>query len=257
MTTRFANCSTKTWCALLHNMGLVDFGTDGKDQDSLVLRTGPDVESCEQAGQRHIRFRIVPLREQGSTTGVIIVGSDVSRLVEAEEALEKSAAERVALEATARAAREASRLKTAFTTTMSHEIRSPIAGMIGVFELLLADSRLPPSAHVLVEKGLQTGELLLDIVGRVLDFGKIEAGKLEIETKPFKLSELVADTSVFSMQAEKRSLEFKQEIGPYFAGPVRGDRIRVRQVLFNGLSNAIKFTKHGMLRFLLSSDLVN
>lgn len=219
-------------------------GLTMRRQHSLVLRTGPDDER-EDHKTRHIRYRLVPLRENGTTHGVIVVGSDVSRVVEAEEALEKSAAERVTLEASARAAREASRLKTAFTTTMSHEIRSPIAGMIGVYELLLADTRLPASAHALVEKGLMTGELLLDIVGRVLDFGKIEAGKLEIESKPFVLSELVADTSVFTMQAEKRGIVYRQNVGKLFDGQVRGDRIRVRQVLFNGLSNAVKFTKQG------------
>lgn len=100
--------------------------------------------------------------------GVIIVATDVTDLLAAEAALQQADLERAQLLASETAAREASRLKTAFVTNISHEIRTPIAVMIGIAEILLADGSLNEHQHDLVRKSLQSGEMLLELVGMVL-----------------------------------------------------------------------------------------
>lgn len=101
-------------------------------------------------------------------SGVVIVASDVTDLVAASLALQKADLERAQLVASETAAREASRLKTNFVTNISHEIRTPIASMIGIAELLLADPTLTKDQHQLVEKCLYSGDILMELVGMVL-----------------------------------------------------------------------------------------
>ncbi|KAG9021496.1 hypothetical protein FRB95_002039 [Tulasnella sp. JGI-2019a] len=124
---------------------------------------------------RHYRYRLAPLYGQEeaeetikSAIGVIIVVGDVTESVAAEAALQQAELERKSLMASETAAREASKLKTHFVTNISHEIRTPIAHMIGISELLLADPALNKSQHRLVEKCLHSGEILLELVGMVL-----------------------------------------------------------------------------------------
>lgn len=101
-------------------------------------------------------------------SGVVIVASDVTDLKAASLALQKADLERAQLVASETAAREASRLKTNFVTNISHEIRTPIASMIGIAELLLSDPTLNKEQHHLVEKCLYSGDILLELVGMVL-----------------------------------------------------------------------------------------
>lgn len=100
--------------------------------------------------------------------GVIVVASDVTDLIVAERALKRADLERAELVASETAAKEASRLKTSFVTNISHEIRTPIAGMIGIAELLLADPTVGAAHRRLLDKSLQSGEILLELVGMVL-----------------------------------------------------------------------------------------
>ena len=122
---------------------------------------------------------ITPLRKVAGDAieGVVIVMTDITDVKEAEEALKKSNEEQSRLLASETAAKEASRLKSEFTANLSHEIRTPITGMLGMSELLLEED-LTPSQHESVRKILKSGEILLKMVGDVLDIGKVEAGKL-------------------------------------------------------------------------------
>lgn len=83
--------------------------------------------------------------------------------------------------------------------------------------------------------------------------GKVEAGKLAVERCPFRLAEVVADAALFSVIAQQKGVEFVEDVGSFYPGILSGDRLRLRQVLANGLSNAVKFTKRGWYRLLLSS----
>ncbi|KAG9014730.1 hypothetical protein FRB94_010577 [Tulasnella sp. JGI-2019a] len=212
-------------------------------------------ENKVESHGRHYRYRLTPLYGQGevdemvnNAIGVIIVASDVTEFVAAEVALQQAELERTSLMASETAAREASKLKTHFVTNISHEIRTPIAHMIGISELLLTDPALNKSQHRLVEKCLHSGEILLELVGMVPDMGKVEAGKLELEQNLFSLSDVVADAELFALAAQKKGLEFIQDISPsLFSGQLIGDRLRLRQALANFPSNAVKFTSRGSI----------
>ncbi|KAG9013791.1 hypothetical protein FRB94_000771 [Tulasnella sp. JGI-2019a] len=213
---------------------------------------------------RIYRYHLTPLYSQEvddmvkSVIGVIIVASDVTGIIAAAAALQQAEVERTNLMASETAAREASKLKTHLVTNISHEIRTPIAHMIGISELLLVDPTLSTSQRCLVEKCLHSGEILLDLVGMVLDMGKVEAGKLELEQQPFRLSEVVADAELFTLAAQKKGLDFIQDTSPcLFAGQLIGDRLRLRQVLANFLSNAVKFTSRGSITLRMRDELGN
>ncbi|GAA5920152.1 hypothetical protein JCM1841_004467 [Sporobolomyces salmonicolor] len=215
-----------------------------------------------RGGTYFARYRLVPLRgspsipsahpDASAVTGVIIVGNDVTELLCTENALQKSRLEQAQLAASEHAAQEASRLKTEFLTTISHEIRTPIAGILGICELLLADdSELKEMQRSLVKKALRSGEILLELVGAVLDVRKVETGELRLESAPFLLAEAVADAQLFSVAAQKKGIDFVEDISAYYEGPVLGDRLRLRQVLANALSNAVKFTAKGSINLSL------
>ncbi|GAA5938850.1 hypothetical protein JCM3775_003145 [Rhodotorula graminis] len=207
-------------------------------------------------GIRHMRYRIVPLigdpsipvshPDAQAVVGCIAVGVDVSDRVDAENALEDSRTQAAELRGSELAAREANRLKTEFLTTVSHEIRTPIAAVLGICELLLSDSdRLADDQRSLIEKAVRSTEVLLDLVGAVLDFRKLETGELELEREPLALSDVLGDASLFGVLAEKKGLDFIEENSLAYKGALLGDRMRLRQVLSNMLSNSLKFTCEG------------
>ncbi|KPV73466.1 uncharacterized protein RHOBADRAFT_54689 [Rhodotorula graminis WP1] len=208
------------------------------------------------------RYRLVPLHGDPSipashpdakaVSGCIAVGADVTERVRTERALEISRVKAGELAASELAAREASRLKTEFLTTVSHEIRTPIAGILGICELLLADSdRLAEDQRALVDKAVRSGELLLDLVGAVLDVRKVEQGELRLEAAPFALSDALADARLFGVIAQKKGLEFDEQIDIAYKGVLLGDRLRLRQVLANAIGNSIKFTRDGKVTLMV------
>ncbi|ORY89096.1 hypothetical protein BCR35DRAFT_300899 [Leucosporidium creatinivorum] len=225
--------------------------------DSILNEDAPFLEMLldtidEEGDKTYTRYRFVPLRGGPGEpldllTGVIVVASDVTEFHATEEALRESHLEKARLLASETAAKEASRLKTEFLTTISHEIRTPIAGIISICELLASDPTLLDDHRSLVDKAMRSGEVLLELVGMVLDVRKIEVGELTIEEAPFELGQVVADARLFSIVSEQKSVVFNEDIGDYYAGTLLGDRFRLRQVLANALSNAVKFTKQGAI----------
>jgi PAS domain S-box-containing protein len=142
-------------------------------------------------------------------------------------------------------AEAANRAKSAFLAAMSHEIRTPLNGVLGMAQAMAA-GELDPVQRQRVEVIRQSGEGLLAILNDLLDLSKIEAGKLELEARDFDVGELAKGAhSAFSAVADAKGLEFDLVVERSARGVYRGDCMRVRQILNNLVSNALKFTDSG------------
>ena len=167
--------------------------------------------------------------------GLVFVARSLRRRAEAETEL-----------AIARDKAEAgSRLKSEFLANMSHEVRTPLNGIIGMTSLLLA-SPLDDKQREYATMAQTSGESLLSIINDILDFSKIEAGKLELELLDFDLQNVVnSSVALFSETAQSKQIRILHSIDSDLPSAVRGDPTRLRQVLLNLISNAVKFTSNG------------
>lgn len=141
-------------------------------------------------------------------------------------------------------AREANRAKTRFLAAMSHEIRTPLNGVVGVLQLL-RDTPLTDEQRQLVRVAEGSGEVLLTVINDILDLSKVEAGRLELERLDFDLNRVAQEALAnLSAQHSRPGVELILEVddAPLW---VRGDPVRVRQIVLNLLSNAVKFTERG------------
>lgn len=174
--------------------------------------------------------------EEGGDVQIIQAIRDVSQRQSQEADLQRA---RVAAEAGARA-------KAEFLANMSHELRTPLVGILGVHDLLRGDAQLTPDQARLVGLAQESGRSLLTIVNDILDFSKIEAGQLVIESVPFSLRALVEACREFSAEiAQVRDVRFVTEIADDVPDWLLGDPTRLRQVILNLATNAIKFTPAG------------
>jgi signal transduction histidine kinase/DNA-binding response OmpR family regulator len=179
---------------------------------------------------------VVPLRaDNGHLVAAIWVNEDVT--------------ERKRYEETLRAAKEqaesASVAKSQFLATMSHEIRTPMNGVLGMLDLLL-HTPLSEEQHRYTEAARESGEGLLVVIDDILDFSKMEAGKLAIESVDFDLRDLVETVlDLLMRQAQAKGIEISAMIEPNVPTRLRGDSGRVRQIILNLTGNAVKFTEEG------------
>ena len=142
-------------------------------------------------------------------------------------------------------AEESARIKSEFLANMSHEIRTPMNGVLGMLDLL-SETSLSPLQVDWVKTALSSGQVLLEIINDVLDFSKLEADKLEVEHVDFNLIDLVEEVRILlSNRAHSKGLALTCQLPPNMPPCWRGDPMRIRQVLSNLMSNAVKFTEQG------------
>lgn len=179
---------------------------------------------------------------QRTAENIVAMGEEMAEKV---EALEASQAR---LEQARKDAEAASRAKTEFLASMSHELRTPLNGVLGMAQLLRSTALSPEQERfVKVISDSSTG--LLDIIGEILDFSKVEAGHFELSPRPTPLAELLEQiTAPFAYRASMEGLSFAVEGGPFANVEVDVDAVKLRQTLVNLLGNALKFTEEGGVR---------
>jgi len=173
--------------------------------------------------------------EAGNPSGLIAVATDLTERKRLEEALRESEAR----------AHEANIAKSAFLAAMSHEIRTPMIGVTGMVEIL-AHTQLDGDQRRALNVIQSSAESLLQIIGDILDFSKIEAGRLELSPSPVDLRRVVRMTVAnFTGSASSKGLQLSCDVDDRIGPAYRADALRVRQIVSNFLSNAIKFTESG------------
>jgi PAS domain S-box-containing protein len=193
--------------------------------------------TARQGGERiPLSLSVSPIQcRSGEVLGASIIARDISEREQAQQALEQALA----------AARESTELKSRFLANMSHEIRTPMHGILGMSELL-ADTSLSEEQRECVGAIRDSAEALLRLLNDILDLSKIEAGRMELESVVFDPAREVEQAqATLAATAQKKGLRLTAQIESGLCRLVRGDPLRLRQVLLNLAGNALKFTEHG------------
>jgi signal transduction histidine kinase/CheY-like chemotaxis protein len=151
------------------------------------------------------------------------------------------------------AAEAASLAKSEFLANMSHELRTPLNAIMGYAQILKRQDNMTEAQRQQLETVRSSGEHLLMLINDILDVGKIEAQKMELEDLPFDLSALIRQVfNITKLHAEEKDIRFQYEAGTPLPEYVRGDERKLRQILLNLLSNAVKYTKRGSVTMRVS-----
>ncbi len=186
----------------------------------------------------------VILNCEGEASGVLSIGTDITSQKKAEALLIKAKEE----------AELATRAKSDFLANMSHEIRTPMNAIIGFSHLGLEENS-PEKLREYLARVHSSSTNLLGIINDILDFSKIEAGKLELENAPFQLKQLVHDIrDLMEASAEAKGLKLEVSLPGDLPENLLGDSLRLRQVMTNLISNAIKFTDRGMIQCVIKLE---
>lgn len=230
-----------------HSMREIFQGEVLKDISDIVSRMKPAGEGEFYVGNRCYAVTESEVYERDKVTGKTWCFIDMTQTREREKQLEE-------LTQVATAANNA---KSNFLANMSHEIRTPINTILGMDELILREAQ---NLNVLEYAGniQNEGKTLLSLINDLLDFSKIESGKMELTEVEYESSAVVHDVVTnFSIKAEEKGLEFKVDVAGDLPSVFFGDAVRIKQILSNLLSNAVKYTERGTIEFIVEWTLEN
>ena len=209
-----------------------------KEKIESVFKSGKtvhDVELKVSGNDVVVNMGVAPLYESQKIIGAVCALDDITERKRTEKMLIAAKEE----------AEAASKSKSEFLANMSHEIRTPMNGVLGMINLL-SETELSREQREYAETAYGSGELLMSILNDILDFSKIEAGKLEIENANFDLYALIEDVNnLLAERAHSKNNEINYDIDNQVPRFVKGDSVRIKQIIINLIGNAIKFTNNG------------
>ena len=262
--TRFANTAFEEWFGLtpaamrgrtLREVTASHIAASGTDLEAGAALAGHkqhfEREIAKPDGSTgYLDFRYVPDVVNGDTHGFFALATDITERKRFETALAASEARLAAEKARAEAANAA---KSDFLVTMSHEIRTPMNGIIGITRLLLRTG-LDPEQRRFAEAVGVSADQLMHVIDGILDLSRLESGRVDLEDVDFSFTELVTPVrELFSPLALQKGLVLEAAVEPAARRMLRGDPARLRQVILNLLSNALKFTEEGSVSLTVSA----
>ncbi|GAB6180550.1 hypothetical protein JCM14036_18690 [Desulfotomaculum defluvii] len=204
------------------------------------------ISITRRLGEKDVIMNIQPVYRDKNYDGVLLMVVDVTEVVKAKRQAELALRE----------AEKANEAKSQFLANMSHEIRTPMNGILGFAEVLLQHN-LSPQQHESIKIIQQCGEQLMELINDILDLSKIESGKLVIEETNFSLRKLIYEAvNVIESRLQARDIEIKINIAPNLHDHYKGDATRIRQVLYNLISNAAKFTHQGYVKISVDAEML-